>query len=77
MILVDIITHISNFTCNLNIIFLNKEINERVTLIYSSKEWYSIYCEYFVTNKIKILALEYNNNINWKKEFMRVKKYKK
>lgn len=75
MIPTDVISHIGNYIKYHKFQLLNREINEKITSIQSSEQWYNIYSQYFTINNIRITKLEYMFT-NWKDEYLRISNYK-
>ena len=75
MIPIDIIVCINNFTTNINIRSLDKEIYKEVIMSEKSRNWYNIYSSYFIQNNIRIPSLDYSCAYNWKEEYSRIKNY--
>ena len=76
MIESDLIVYINNFIKVYHIGLLNKDVNRKVDLSEKSKEWFCIYNNYFIKQKISFVKFEYDHNQNWKRKYVELKNAK-
>ena len=75
MLILDIIVCISDYSNNNNIKLLNKEINKKISITDTTKEWHDHYRTFFTKNKITLPYDNYKNTVNWKSEYVRISNY--